>query len=113
MDIEIIAAVAGLLLSALFSFVPKLNTTFAALDGTYKRLIMLGTLVAAVLLIWGAGCIGLWGECYEWREVVRAFLAALVANQATYLITPLPAAVKSAQVDGRIGRMGADEDLPK
>lgn len=114
MDVEIIGAVAGLLLSAVFSFVPKLNTAYAALDGVYKRLIMLGTLLGAVLLIWGAGCMGLWGTCYEWREVVKGFFSALVANQATYLITPQTQAVKDASIDGWLGRVGdPEQDVPK
>jgi len=120
MDIELVAAIAGLLISALFSFVPKFDVWYAALEGAYKRLIMLVVLLGSVLAIWGAGCIGLWGTCLPWRDVLRAFLVALAANQSTYLITPKTNRVREADTAAWVVRnteaweaLEEDEDEPQ
>ena len=42
---QVVASVAGVILSLLFSYVPGLNTWFAALDPTYKRLLMAGLII--------------------------------------------------------------------
>lgn len=108
MDIELIALVAGVILSLLFSYVPGLDVKFGSLSGQVKRLVMLGVLVAAVLGIWGAGCAGLWGVCYPWRDVLRAFIMALIANQGTYLITPPTDRYIVANNAGWLSRYGKD-----
>jgi len=45
MSAQLLSAVAGVLLSLLFSYIPGASDWFAALDGTRKRLVMLGALV--------------------------------------------------------------------
>lgn len=92
MTAEQLGAFAGLVLSLLFSYVPGLSDRFAALDVTVKRLVM-----AALLLIVAGGALGLSCaqivnavECSQngLVQLVNVFIAALVANQAAYAISP-------------------------
>lgn len=92
MSSEQLAAVAGVVLSLLFSYVPGLREKFAALEPTKKSLAM-----AAMLLIVAGGALGLSCaqiinviECSQGGAVqlVNVYIAALVANQAVFLISP-------------------------
>jgi hypothetical protein len=92
MTAETLSAVAGVVLSLAFSYVPGVREWFEALDATRKRLIM-----ALSLAIVSAGVVALscWNimplvTCNQGGVValVTAFIAALVANQSAYLITP-------------------------
>lgn len=93
MSAEQLSAIAGIVLSLAFSYVPKLNDWYSALAGTTKRLVM------AVVLLLVAGA-SLWLSCANiilsiactqagLLSLINAFVMALVANQATYMITPL------------------------
>jgi hypothetical protein len=88
---EHLSALAGLLLSLLFSYVPGLSTWYDAQGPTTKRLIMLGLLLVVALgsLLYrcrtDAACFGV-----EWEAYLAAFIAALITNQAAASITPLP-----------------------
>lgn len=110
MEVELVMAVLGIVVSLLFSLIPGLNAWYGKQSGEIRRLIMLAALVISVLGIWGAGCAGLYGACLEWRDVVRGFIAALVANQAVFMITPLPKAYKDAVTEGWITRMGPEPE---
>lgn len=92
MSSEQLGALAGVILSLLFSYVPGLNEKFAALEATIKRLVM-----AALLLVVAVGALGL--SCANIINAVACtqagalalldtFIAALVANQATFLLSP-------------------------
>lgn len=92
MTMELLASIAGSLLSLAFSYIPALKQKFDLLDGTYKRLVML-----CVLLISAAGVFGL--SCLKIIDsvscdhagalgVVKVFIAAMIANQTTYAISP-------------------------
>lgn len=92
MTAESLAAIAGVLLSLAFSYIPGLSDKFASLDATIKRLIM-----AALLFVVAAGALALSCtnvvvsvECSKEGLIglVNVFIAALVANQATYTISP-------------------------
>lgn len=92
---DIVVSSAGILLSLLFSYVPGFASWYQPLDNTWKRVIMLGFL----LLICG-GALGL--VCLGWMTfgelvvctrdgafyMVKVFVLALIANQATYQISP-------------------------
>lgn len=89
---EQLAAVAGVALSLLFSYVPGLREKFATLDKVRKSLAM-----AVMLLIVAGGALGLSCtkvinviECSQNGvvQLVNVYIAALVANQAAYLISP-------------------------
>ncbi len=92
MSAELLSSVAGVLLSLIFSYTPGLNAKYDALATTQKRLVMLGALVVV-----SGGAFGL--SCANWfnlpitcdqagiEQLVNAFILALMANQATYLVT--------------------------
>ena len=97
MDNNQLALFAGVVLSLVLSYVPGLNAKFNGLDGAQKRLVVLGVLAAAAGLIFGAGCAGidipgvaLKVSCNQAGAVglINAFLAAVVGNQAAYLVSP-------------------------
>ena len=91
-----VASLAGVVLALLFGYAPGLRGWFEALEPTRKALAMLALLAVAAGLLYGAAC---WTPfdaagvtCDEpgvWL-VVRLFLAAMVANQATYQIGVKP-----------------------
>lgn len=100
---NIIASLAGALLSLLFGYAPGLRPWFEALEPTRKALVMLLLLAVAAGGLYGAACytpLGAAGiTCDEaglWT-VVRLFLAALVANQATYQIGVKPSRTVAEQ----------------
>ena len=93
---NVIASLAGALLALLFGYAPGVRQWYEALEPTRKALVMLLLLAVAAGVLYGAACytpLGAAGiTCDEaglWT-VVRLFLAALVANQATYQIGVKP-----------------------
>ena len=97
---DVISGLAGILLSLVFSYVPGARDWFGKLDGIHKRLVMLGILAAAALLLAGLAC---WegatighGDAVPLRGcnqegltiLIRTFLTAVVVNQAAYAISP-------------------------
>jgi len=96
-----ISAVAGVVLSLFFSYVPGLNAKFAALAPEWKRLIMLGLLAVVAGAVYGLSCTGVW----RWVEcdtegaklLIKAFIVAVVTNQGIFTISPQPKAVKAAK----------------
>lgn len=89
-----IAAVAGILLSLLFSYVPGARDWFDGLEGTHKRLVMLGLLAVASIGIFTLGCAGIVEGLPCTQDgavgVLKLFIAAMVTNQATYSFAPKP-----------------------
>ena len=119
MSAEFLTMIAGVVLSLLFSYVPGLNTWFAALDSLYKRLIMLGLLLLSAAALFGLACAGILQELAGVQVtcdragligLVQAFIAAVIANQTAYMITPPAPAVTetkkiiAGQADLGIGR---------
>jgi hypothetical protein len=105
MDAQTLALLSGVVLSLLFSYIPGLNTWYAALDGTIKRLIMLALLFVTGLAVVGIACagfgvaLGISVTCDQtgFIGVLKAFVAAAIANQAAYSVTPQTASVKAAR----------------
>jgi hypothetical protein len=105
MDAQTLALLAGVILSLLFSYIPGLNVWFAALDGSIKRLVMLALLFVVGVGVVGIACAGFGGDigvavsCDRagFVGVLKAFVLALIANQAAYAATPLPAKVTAAK----------------
>lgn len=92
MSAELLSSVAGILLSLIFSYVPGLSTKYEALETTQKRLVMLGALVIVTGAMFGFACLGWFGvplTCDQAgiEQLLGAFVLALTANQATYLVT--------------------------
>jgi len=93
---EFVSSLAGVLLSLVFSYVPGAKQWYGALDGMQKRLVMLAFLVLAVALVLVTACSG-FGADFNLAvmcdrsglvSVMKAFGAAVIANQTTYLISP-------------------------
>jgi hypothetical protein len=92
---EFLSALAGSALSLAAAYVPGVSGWYAGLDGVRKRLVMLGLLAGAALACYAAACSRL-AVRLEWppltcgadgaATVARAFITALAANQATFLI---------------------------
>lgn len=106
MSAELLAAVAGALISLLCSYVPGLSDWYAAQDGTHKRLWMLAALCIVAAGSLGLSCLGIaqaggvaLPACTTGgiQALVEALVIALAANQATYLISPKRAVSQSAE----------------
>lgn len=97
MSSEQLAALAGVILSLAFSYVPGLSDKFAALESTTKRLVMAGLLLLVAVAALGLSCANVVQtvECSQAGvlKLIDTFIAALVANQAAYLISPKPSDV--------------------
>jgi len=110
MTAELLSAVAGIVLSLAFSYIPGLNAKFAALDVQYKKLSMLGLLVLVAAGAFGLACtkygamVGLPLTCDEAGGIVllKILIAAAVANQATFSLTPQAMAVRIAKGDPEV-----------
>ena len=91
------AMLAGAVLSLAFGYIPGLRGWYEALDGVRKAQVMAGVLLLAAVGVFLAACYTPWQAvvCSEdgFWGVVELFIAALVANQATYLIGVRPARV--------------------
>ena len=106
MTAEILAGVAGILLSLIFSYVPRLNVKFAALSKEVKQLIMLGLIVVVAGASYGLACwgiladltgLGLTCDKAGLLGLVRAVVVAIIANQGVYAISPNTQAVRAAK----------------
>lgn len=91
MDQNTLAAVAGTLLSLVFSYVPGFSGWYDSKDAQTKALIMATALFAVAAGAFGLSCAG-WGTYFECTETgvqaaLTVFFAALVANQVTYGLT--------------------------
>ena len=90
MSVELISAIAGILISLFFEFVPGFEGWYGKLSTQYKRLFMVGALFIVVGGAFGLSCAGLLAffACTgagAW-VAVQAFIAALVANQSVHLV---------------------------
>ena len=116
---EMLAGVAGIILSLIFSYVPGLNAKFALLDGIYKRLVMLGLIFLVALGVFGLSCAGLFNyvTCDQggaWL-LLGIFIQAAIANQSAYLVSPearTVAEIKMAQkeIEARVIQAGIDSE---
>ena len=89
---DVIASVAGILISLVCSYVPGVSGAFGKLDPTQKRLVILCSLVAASIVIGAASCAGITEFVACTREggivLLRAFVVAMVASQGAYMLSP-------------------------
>ena len=88
---------AGVVLSLAFAYIPGLEAWYAALSSIGKRLVMLGLLALTAIGYVMIGCAPFGSQFGVPAEVcsqagvvavVQAFIQALIANQATFLISP-------------------------
>ncbi len=97
MTTELLTEIAGVTLSLAFSYTPGLKDQYERLDATGKRLVMLGMLLLACIVVMLLACGNIWNglsvACTQAGivELVGLFIRAAIANQAAYLLTPKPA----------------------
>lgn len=92
MNAELLGSIAGIVLSLVFSYVPKLKDKFNALEGDYKRLVMLGALLLSAAGVMGVSCAG-WYDLVACDQagllkLVEIFIIAAISNQSAYALTP-------------------------
>jgi len=89
---EQLSAIAGVLLSLIFSYIPRLRQKFNALDGDRKRQVMAASLVVIATAIFVLSCLSVVDAVSCDRKgvfgLIGNIIAALVANQAAYMVTP-------------------------
>lgn len=102
MSPELLASLFGIVLSLSFTYIPGWNTIYSGMVAEKKGLIMLGGLVLVSLVAFGLSCaklvdIGVTCDQVGAWALFKIFIAALVANQGTYLIMPQPNKVRVAK----------------
>jgi hypothetical protein len=90
-----LAVAAGILLSLAFSYGPKVSTWYARLDGTTKRLVMLGAVVVVAGGLFGLGCAGVSVFGYTVActtagalGLAQSVIVCAIANQTTDRMSP-------------------------
>ena len=87
---EQLGTYAGSVLSLAFFYIPGLNEWYAAKTAQQKAGIMALTLLGTALVIFGLSCAALYTsvtcDVAGAKELVNVFIAALMANQSTFLI---------------------------
>ena len=91
-----LALVAGAILSLLFEYVPGLSGWYEGKAAATKRLVMLGVVVAAAAGVYGLSCVNAPWVLVECNtaglfDLLVGIVAAITANQGTYLLTKKPA----------------------
>jgi energy-converting hydrogenase Eha subunit C len=98
----VLAGIVSVVVSLILSYVPSLRVWFAGIQRQFKSLIMLGILALVSVTIWVAGGLGLLAINIPFDQqgfvgLVKVFLVTVMANQATYLLSPEPVDVKLAK----------------
>ncbi len=105
MTSEILAGIAGVLLSLAFSYIPGLSKWYGELTEEYKRLVMLGLLAVVAVAAFGLACAGLGADfgvtvtCDQAGAIglIKAFAVAAIANQAAFKLSPYSQSRKFSQ----------------
>ncbi len=89
---ELLAIIAGALLSLLMAYVPGLNTWYDNLKPTHKRLTMLVLLALSAVGVFAYACTGRTDlttcDAAGGWQLLEFFIAAMIANQSAFLIAP-------------------------
>jgi len=102
-----LGAIAGVVISLLFSYIPKLNVLYAELAPEVKQLIMLGVLLVTSLTLYGLNCGGILSTGITCDkngivQLITIFISTLIANQSTFSIAPRSAVVKVAAEQAKV-----------
>lgn len=101
LTVDVAAGIIGILVSAFFTWFPKLRTAYARLSTTKKSLIMMGVITLFCVLIVTSACANLWKftECSKVgvMHVVEIWFFLLVGNQGAYSLIPQPKDVQEAK----------------
>ena len=92
MSSQLLAGIAGIVLSLLFEYLPGLHDWYNALTDIKQKLIMLAALLVSAAGIFALACLGRYDlvtcdVAGVWM-LLEYFVLAVIANQATYLISP-------------------------
>jgi len=105
---ETLALISGVVLSLAFSYIPNLRTWFAEQTKEFQQLAMLGMMALVAAATYGLACAGILSDLFGLDMtcdkigilgLVRALIYAVMANQATYKITPQVAEVKEIKAE--------------
>jgi hypothetical protein len=96
MTAEQLSAIAGAILSLVFSYVPGIYKKYQPLSEEIKRLIMLGLLVLTCIGIYALACtkwgayLGITVTCDQpgLVQLIWSLVLAIMANQSTYRLSP-------------------------
>lgn len=95
MNASQISTIAAIILSLVFSYIPGAKDAFDKLNGTAKRLYMLLAVAVTTCTIFALACWPLVKDvipiqCTQTGAIalITYFVQAMIANQATYLISP-------------------------
>lgn len=103
MSPDLLTMVAGAVLSLLFSYIPNLNTWYAAKSEEVKKFYMLILLFIVTAGIFALGCFDVLKisdftcEKNTVFQFIWIYILALIANQSTYKISPQTLAVRQAK----------------
>lgn len=88
---ELLSSIAGIVLSLIFSYIPGVKQWFGVLKPSMKQAVMGGLLLLVAASVFGLSCagldVGVVCDVDGALGLLRLLIAALVANQSTYLIT--------------------------
>jgi len=95
MSAESLSGIVGVFLSLMFSYIPGVKDRYANLRASVKQTVMGILLMVFALAVYGLACAGYAADfgltitCNRTGAVslINILLAALVANQGTYLLT--------------------------
>lgn len=99
MNENVLIGAAAVLISVVFNWLPKLKEWYTKQEDNYQRLIMLGALVLATGLVFGARCTGFEIPGVAWagtcdvagaKALGQLFINAVALNQVAFLILPKP-----------------------
>jgi len=120
MSPEILAAVASIVLSLAFSYIPTLRTWYAEKAKEFQQLVMLGLLVLVAGAAYGLACAGVLADLFGASltcdkpglvGLIRALIFAVVANQGIYSLTPAIADVRAAKFERKEVEQAENEQL--
>jgi len=99
-----LVVVAGFLLSLAFSYIPGLNTWYAAKAKEFQKLLMAGLILCVLVIVFVLQCAGLanTGMTCTTQGVLNAIIIyglALATNQGTYGVSPQVKAVKDIRLE--------------
>jgi len=91
MSAEQLAAIAGVVLSLAFSYIPGVKDWFEGLQSDHKQALMGVLLIAVAASVFGLSCSGILEAvtCDKAGALglINVLISALIANQSIYLIT--------------------------
>ena len=94
MTVEQLGGIAGIILSLALAYIPKVSDWYNAKTGAEKAQIMGLLLVVSALGVFGLGCANLYVlvpcTVEGAKTLVGVLVAALVANQGTFLLAVRP-----------------------